>query len=64
MASKKINPNPPRGERADFFKVTISLSPEIIELVSKESTRRKMAKQTNGDTSAIIREALVAYLNG
>ena len=62
MAAKKIDPNPPRGERAGFIKVTTSLSPEIVELVNKESIRRKVAKETNTDTSAIIREALVAYL--
>lgn len=58
-----VDPNPPKGEKGDFLKVTISLSPEIYELLGSESTRRKTAKEKDSAISAIIREAVVEKLS-
>jgi hypothetical protein len=52
----------PHGERGDFLKVTATLSPEVYELLSAEMLRRKLAHQPNAQLSAILREAVLAYL--
>ena len=57
-----IDPNPPKGEKGDFFKITVSLSPEVYRLISEEVTARKAAKSGNAVASAIIREAIVKML--
>jgi len=57
-----IEVNPPRGLKGDFVKVTATLSPETYRLAMGEVTRRKLAKQGDAQISAVIREALVAYL--
>jgi len=54
--------NAPHGERGDFLKVTATLSPEVYKLVSDEMLRRKLAREPNAQLSAILREAVVAYL--
>jgi hypothetical protein len=54
--------NAPHGERGDFLKVTATLSPEVYKLVSDEMQRRKLAREPNAQMSAILREAVVAYL--
>jgi hypothetical protein len=56
--------NPPHGEKGDFLKVTATLSPEVYRLLADEMTRRKLAKEPNAQLSAILREAVVAYLEG
>lgn len=61
-AAGAVDPNPPKGEKGDFLKVTVSLSPEIYELLGAESTRRKTAKEKDSAISAIIREAVVEKL--
>ncbi len=57
-----LNANPPHGEKGDFLKVTATLSPEVYRLLADEMTRRKLAKEPNAQLSAILREAVVAYL--
>lgn len=57
-----INPNPPKGEKGDFFKITVSLSPEINRLIVDEVARRKETRAGNAVASAIIREAVVKML--
>jgi hypothetical protein len=57
-----IEPHAPHGDRHDFIKVTATLSPEVYRLVSDEMQRRKLAKKPNAQLSAILREAVVAYL--
>lgn len=54
--------NPPHGEKGNFVKVTITLPPGVYEMIAAEATRRKMAKERNPLVSAIIREAVVSYL--
>ena len=44
------------------MKITVTLPPEVYELLAQEATRRKMAKERNPLISAIIREAVVTYL--
>ena len=59
----KIEPNPAHGEKGDFVKVTVTLPPEIYELLVNEATRRKINKMPNPQISALLREAAVEYLN-
>lgn len=61
-AEAPVEPHRPHGERGDFLKVTATLSPEVYELLSAEMLRRKLARQPNAQLSAILREAVVAYL--
>ena len=60
--SAPANANAPHGERGDFLKVTATLSPEVYKLVSDEMQRRKLAREPNAQMSAILREAVLAYL--
>lgn len=55
--------NPPHGTKGDFVKVTVTLPPDIYQQIMQEATRRKMAKEDNPLLSAIIREAVVEYLD-
>jgi hypothetical protein len=57
-----LNVNPPRGAKGGFIKVTATLSPETYQLAMTEVTRRKLAKVGDAQISAVIREALTAYL--
>jgi hypothetical protein len=57
-----IEAHRPHGEKGDFLKVTATLSPEVYKLISDEMQRRKLARLPNAQLSAILREAVVAYL--
>jgi len=57
-----LEANPPHGARGEFVKVTVTLPPEIYGLIAQEAMRRKMAKARDPRISAIVREAIVAYL--
>jgi hypothetical protein len=57
-----IDVNPPHGAKGGFIKVTATLSPETYQLAMAEVTRRKLAKAGDAQISAVIREALAAYL--
>ncbi len=59
-----LKANPPHGEKGDFLKVTATLSPEVYRLLADEMMRRKLAKEPNAQLSAILREAVVSYLEG
>jgi len=59
-----VEANVPHGERGDFLKVTITLSPEIYQMLTNEARRRKLAREPNAQVSAILREAAVAFLAG
>ena len=50
------------GDKGDFLKLTITLPPQIYELLVQEATSRKMGKKADPTISAIIREAVTAYL--
>ena len=59
--------NPPvrfqaRGGKAGFRKITVSLPPEAYESLIRESTRRKIAQEPNGQLSSLLREAVTDYL--
>jgi hypothetical protein len=54
--------NPPHGEKGDFIKVTVTLPPDIYQMIMAEAVRRKMHKERNPQLSAVIREAVVQYL--
>ena len=60
--STSLEANPPHGLRSAFVKVTVTLPPEVYGLIAQEAMRRKMAKERDPLLSAIIREAIVAYL--
>ena len=60
--NESVEPHRPHGEKGDFLKVTATLSPEVYKLVSDEMQRRKLAREPNAQLSAILREAVVAYL--
>lgn len=53
--------HPAYGEKGDFRKLTVTLSPELFAQVIEESTRRKVAGKENANTSAVIREALEEF---
>jgi predicted dehydrogenase len=61
-AQASLEANPPHGARGEFVKVTVTLPPEIYGLIAQEAMRRKMAKERDPLISAIVREAIVAYL--
>jgi hypothetical protein len=42
-------------------KVTVTLPPELYELIIKETTKRKLSKEPNPQASAVVREALVQF---
>jgi transcriptional regulator of met regulon len=54
--------NPPRGGKAHFRKITVSLPPEAYESLIRESTRRKIAQEPNRQLSSLLREAVIDYL--
>lgn len=53
--------HPVYGEKGDFRKLTVTLSPELFAQVVEESTKRKVAGVENANTSAVIREALAEF---
>lgn len=59
----KLVANPEHGEKGDFVKCTITLPPGVYEILLKEATRRKLAKEKNAQISAIVREAVVEKLS-
>jgi hypothetical protein len=60
--SMSTEANPPHGEKGDFIKVTVTLPPEVYKLIMEEAVRRKIHKERNPQLSAVIREAVVQYL--
>jgi len=65
------DPNPPHGEKGEFVKVTVTLSPEMYDaLLSEQGKRKREAvklrkageKAEPHGISAIVREAVSVYL--
>jgi hypothetical protein len=52
----------PHGERGGFLKLTVTLSPDVYALVADEVKRRKLAREPNAGLSAVLREAVTAFL--
>ncbi|MGA8164592.1 MAG: hypothetical protein WB791_06150 [Waddliaceae bacterium] len=61
--SKSVEANPTRGERGDFLKVTITLSPEMLVSLKKVGMERKIQGMKDTDVSSLIREAVSVFLN-
>jgi hypothetical protein len=62
MNGPLVDPNPPYGKKGTFRKLTITVPQEIYERLVKESARRKIAAEPNQLLSAVLREAVVEYL--
>jgi hypothetical protein len=62
MKGLPVDPNPPYGKRGAFRKLTITLPQELYERLVQESARRKIAAEPNQLLSALLREAVVEYL--
>jgi hypothetical protein len=56
--------HPPHGQKGGFIKVTATLAPETYGLIMQEVMGRRMRKEKNANLSAVIREAIAAYLPG
>jgi transcriptional regulator of met regulon len=52
----------PHGARGDFLKLTVTLSPDVYALIADEVKRRKLAREPNAGLSAVLREAVTAFL--
>lgn len=57
----RLIPSRAHGEKHAYVKVTVTLPPELYELIINETTKRKLEKAPNPQVSAVIREALVRY---
>jgi hypothetical protein len=57
-----VDANPPRGEKGDFRKVSVTMPPATYEQLVRESMRRKIAGEPNQLLSALVREAVIQYL--
>lgn len=63
LEETNLEANIPRGERANFLKVTITLPPEMLNALRIEGTRRKAEGQKDTDVSSLIREAVADMLH-
>lgn len=52
------------GEKSGFRRITVTLPQEAYEQLIRESSRRKIAGEPNQLLSALLREAVSAYLEG
>lgn len=60
--SEKIIPNPDRGNRGDFERLTITMPPEMVDALEDIRRHRKRAKEKNSDISSLIREAVAFWV--
>ena len=58
----ELHANPPRGEKGDFRKVSVTMPPLAYERLVRESARRKIAGEPNQLLSGLVREAVIEYL--
>ena len=61
--SRVIESHIPRGERADFLKLTITMPAPLLAGLRELGMSRKAAGQKDTDTSSLIREAVREYLS-
>lgn len=59
---KPLDPNPARGNRGDFEKLTITMPPDMVDSLESIRRQRKRSKSGNADLSSIIREAVAFWL--
>lgn len=62
MNQSTYEANPPYGAKRAFRKLTVTLPPAVYERLIQESARRKIAGEPNQLLSALLREAVVDYL--
>jgi hypothetical protein len=62
-AEKPIEANIPRGQRADFLKITSTMPGDMLVALKTIGMKRKAEGQKDCDTSALIREALLEWIN-
>ncbi len=55
-------PDSVREDKGEFRKISVTIPPQAFERLMRESARRKIAGAPNKLLSAIVREALTAYL--
>ena len=53
----------PRGERADFLKITLTIPADLLTELRALGMKRKADKMKDTDTSSLIREAVIDFLN-
>jgi hypothetical protein len=53
----------PRGERSAFLKISITIPGDLLMQLRTLGTSRKAAGKKDTDTSALIREAVIDFLN-
>ncbi len=63
LKQTEIDPDASYAERTSFRKVTVTLPQEMYERLIQESARRKIAGESNQMLSALLREALLQYLD-
>ena len=59
----KPAPKAQHGEKGDYLKLTVTLPPQVYELIMAEVTRRKVAKEPEPAISAIIRDAVLEHFS-
>lgn len=62
-ASTEIQANIPRGERANFLKITITIPADMLSVLKNIGIKRKASGQKDSDTSSLIREAVAAFIS-
>jgi hypothetical protein len=60
--NKKVNPN--KGEKGHFIQTNISLEPELYAQVKTVAMQRRLQGLPDATASAVIREAILYYLEG
>ena len=51
------------GEKGDYVKLTVTLPPQVYELIMTEVTRRKVAKEAEPVISAVLRDAVLKHFS-
>ncbi len=62
MEQTPVGANAVQEGKAGYRKITVTLPPGVYERLIRESARRKSAGEPNRLISALLREAVVQYL--
>jgi hypothetical protein len=62
-AQRTIEANAPRGERANFLKLTITMPAEMLSALKELGVNRKAVGEKDTDISSLLREAASVLLN-
>lgn len=60
---KTMEANVPRGERAEFLKLSITMSSQMLSALKMLGLKMKESGEKDGDTSSLIRLAVAEFLN-